>query len=156
MDIRKAEEQDIPQIMNLLMQSAEIQHELNPTLIKEDCSKYSENDILQLMQDETRSIFVAVQNETVYGYCICSINETFDDPFLVDHTSCCIEDLCVDENKRGTGIAKELYEYTYTYARNIGCSHLNLKVTASNTRAVKFYEKMNLKLESYVMETKIE
>lgn len=37
-----------------------------------------------------------------------------------------IDDLCVDETKRGTHIGKQLYEYVVAFAKEQGCYNLTL------------------------------
>ena len=62
-----------------------------------------------------------------------------------------IDDLCVEENLRGRGIASKLYEHTLQYARSIGCDAVTLNVWCGN-EALKFYEKCGMKPQKIGME----
>ena len=67
-----------------------------------------------------------------------------------------IDDLCVDENCRGTGVATALYRHVTGYARRIGCVFLSLNVWCGNDRAMAFYEKMGLTPRSILLEMPLE
>ena len=63
-----------------------------------------------------------------------------------------IDDLCVDEAARGMHIGKALYEYVVEYARAQGYYNVTLNVWADNVNAVKFYERIGLKIQKIGME----
>ena len=62
-----------------------------------------------------------------------------------------IDDLCVDEDCRGQGIGRKMYEYVRSYAKDTGCYHITLNVWEMNPRARKFYESIGMKpLKTYM------
>ena len=63
-----------------------------------------------------------------------------------------IDDLCVDEQARGQGIGKDLYEFVVQFARESGCYNLTLNVWAANPGAMRFYEKCGLVPQKIGME----
>ena len=71
---------------------------------------------------------------------------------LTDVKSLYIDDLCVDEEKRGLHIGKELYEYVLLYAREQRCYNVTLNVWSCNVSAMKFYEKCGLVPQKVHME----
>jgi len=66
------------------------------------------------------------------------------DNILTDIKTLYIDDLCVDQNYRGHGIGKKLYEYVVDYAGENGFYNVTLNVWADNTAALKFYESLDL------------
>ena len=63
-----------------------------------------------------------------------------------------IDDLCVDETKRGMHIGKTLYEAVLDFARKQGCYNVTLNVWSCNESAMKFYESCGLKPQKVGME----
>ena len=143
--IRPAEIKDIPDIMRLLYQVAKVHQKDRPDLFRADTSKYSENELTQILSDRERPIFVSENAEgQVEGYAFCIIKETKGDRLLHDMRTLYIDDLCVDEKARRRHIGRELYEHTLKYAKDIGCYNVTLNVWALNRSARKFYERMGL------------
>ena len=67
--IRRAENRDITQINNLLKQVCLVHHKGRPDLFKKGARKYSDDQLMQIIKDDNRPIFVAVDNnEVVLGY----------------------------------------------------------------------------------------
>ena len=71
---------------------------------------------------------------------------------MTDIKTLYIDDLCVDEVARGAHIGKALYEYVVNYAKKQGYYNVTLNVWADNINAVKFYEKIGLKVQKIGME----
>ena len=49
-----------------------------------------------------------------------------------------IDDLCVDENCRGSGVGKRIFEFVKDYAKKSGCYNLTLNVWECNPGARAF------------------
>ena len=156
MEIRLATKKEIPGMINLLQQVGEVHHQIRPDLFRGGAQKYSEADLEELLKDPSRPIFGAVEEGTLLGYCFCIIEEVTGNPVLCDTKTCYIDDLCVDENCRGRGIATKLYDQVCTYARSIGCSSVTLNVWCGNDSAMKFYESRGMKPRKIYMEASLE
>ena len=156
MEIRLATKNEIPGMINLLRQVGEVHHQIRPDLFRGGAQKYSEADLEQLLEDPSRPIFGAVEEGTLLGYCFCIIEEVKDNPVLRDTKTCYIDDLCVDENCRGRGIATKLYDHACSYARSIGCGSITLNVWCGNDNAMKFYESRGMKPRKIYMEASLE
>ena len=152
MEIRLATVNEIPGMIDLLQQVGEVHHQIRPDLFRCGAQKYSESDLAQLLQDETRPIFGAIEDGRLLGYCFCIIEEVKDDPVLCDTKSLYIDDLCVDEACRGQGIATKLYDHVSTYAKSIGCASVTLNVWCGNDNAMHFYESRGMKPRKIYME----
>lgn len=150
--IRKANKSDIKRIIELLHQVNMVHHVLRPDLFKPHTTKYHEQELEDLLNDESRPIFVFDDGE-VRGYAFCQISEVKDNKLLVDDKMLYIDDICVDENARGRHIGKTLYEYVRDYARSIGCHHITLNVWEGNDAAWSFYRNMGMQVQKTTMET---
>ena len=152
MEIRFADRRDIPGMIDLLQQVGEVHHQIRPDLFRSGAQKYDEAALEALLRDQTRPILAAVEGDTLLGYCFCILQTTEADSVLCDRKVLYIDDLCVDEHRRGTGVAKALYEKTLDYARSLGCQAVTLNVWCGNDRAMAFYEKCGLKPQKIGME----
>ena len=151
--IRKAENRDLPKIKDLLSQVLLVHHNGRPDIFKGGCRKYTDGEIVELISDPQTPIFVYDDGERgVLGYAFCIIKETRGDNILADMKTLYIDDLCVDEGERGTGVGKALYLHTLNFAREIGCYNVTLNVWECNPGAKRFYEKMGLLPQKTVME----
>lgn len=65
---------------------------------------------------------------------------------------CYIDCFAVSESCRRRGIGTELFNAVKAFGRENGCTYVQLGVCASNTDAVKFYEKMGLVPRTIQME----
>ena len=104
-------------------------------------------------ENEKMLIYVA-EEDMVLGYCFCVIEEAKGDN-LHPIKSLFIDDLCVDENVRSTGIGTSLYRYVVEEAKKLQCNRITLNVWCLNTSAMKFYEKMGLQPLKIVMEERL-
>ena len=153
MDIRLANNSDIPGMIELLKQVGEVHHRIRPDLFRSGAQKYSETDLAELLQDKTRPIFVGIEDGKMLGYCFCILEEVKDDPVLCDTKSLYIDDLCVDENIRGKHVGSRLYDHACGYAKSIGCRSVTLNVWCGNDSAMAFYQSRGMQPRKIYMET---
>lgn len=149
--IRKAEKKDIPSIIELLHQVDMVHHVIRPDLFKPNTTKYNEQELLNLLDNDTRPVFV-YDDGHVQGHAFCLITEVKDDKLLQDIKTLYIDDICVDEKARGKHIGKALYEYIRDYAQSIGCNNITLNVWEGNAPALNFYRNMGMKVQKTTME----
>ncbi len=151
--VRRAQKQDIPGILALLLQVDMVHHKGRPDLFKGPATKYDEDELETLMSDPQRPIFVYEDEEgRVLGHAFCIHKQVVDDPVLTDVKTLYIDDICVDEKGRGKGIGKSLYLYVKEYARENGFYNITLNVWNCNPGAMKFYEAMGLLPQKICME----
>lgn len=124
MNIRKAEEKDIPRIIELLGQVLQIHAEIRPDIFISDTTKYTVSELTELLKSEKNPIYVAVNEE----------------------------DVCVGKQVRGQHIGESIFEYVKQEAKKMGCYEVTLNVWTGNTSAEKFYEKMGMKTKKRQME----
>ena len=136
------------------MYKRQVHHNGRPDLFKAGGRKYTDEQLLALLADDTRPVFAAVDEAGhVLGYAFCILQQHPDDNILTDIKTLYIDDLCVDEEIRGQHIGRRLYEYVKRYAKETGCYNLTLNVWACNESAKKFYERCGLVPQKYGMET---
>lgn len=154
MEIRRAREKDMDRINDLLLQVCLVHHKGRPDLFKYGAKKYTDEQLLGIIQDDRRPIFVALdENQRVIGYAFCVFQQHIDDNILTDIKTLYIDDLCVDETLRGQHIGKQLYEAVLAFAKESGCYNVTLNVWSLNTSAMQFYQSCGLVPQKIGMET---
>ena len=152
MNIRRAVYSDMEGINSLLRQVLEVHHNGRPDLFKGGVKKYNDRQLKEILDDDSRPVFVAAENDNILGYAFCIIKQAVNDNILTDIKTLYIDDLCVDEKCRGMHIGKSIYEFVLDYAKRIGCYNVTLNVWALNEGAIKFYESCGLKPQKIGME----
>ncbi len=151
--IRRAATNDINGLQSLLRQVLEVHHNGRPDLFKGGCQKYTHEELEVLIADNSRPIFVCVnENDEVLGYAFCIFQQHLNDNILTDIKTLYIDDLCVDENKRGQHIGRKLYDFVLDFAKTEGCYNVTLNVWSLNESAMKFYEACGLVPQKIGME----
>ena len=152
-NIRRALEKDMENINKLLLQVCLVHHVGRPDLFKYGAKKYTDEELLEIINDDKRPILVAVdEDDSVCGYAFCIFKQAVDDNILTDIKTLYIDDLCVDEDIRGQHIGSRLYEAVVEFAKANGCYNVTLNVWSLNESAMKFYEKCGLKPQKVGME----
>lgn len=152
MNIRRATEKDLKGINNLLCQVLKVHSDGRPDIFKSGTKKYTDNELIEIINDDTKPIFVAVEEDKVLGYAFCVFQKHINNNILTDIKTLYIDDLCVDHKKRGMHIGKNLYDYVVAFAKEQGCYNITLNVWALNDGAIKFYEALGLKPQKIGME----
>lgn len=150
--IRRATTGDEKRVLELLIQVDNVHADIRPDLFIHDSTKYDEKSLREIFKDDTRPIFVYVNDEgELCGYAFCMMQE-IDGNNLVAHKSVYIDDICVDENHRREHVATALYEYVKDFAVKEGCYNITLNVWEGNDSARNFYEKCGMTVQKTVME----
>jgi len=153
MNIRRAKPEDMTGINKLLNQVLMVHHNGRPDLFKANVKKYTDEELAQIIADDSRPIFVEVDEaEEVLGYAFCVFQQHINNNILTDVKTLYIDDLCVDEEKRGMHIGRQLYDFVLAYAKSEGCYNVTLNVWSCNESAMKFYEKCGLVPQKIGME----
>ena len=153
MNIRRAEERDIPRMGDLLLQVCRVHREGRPDIFREGGRKYSDGELMELLKDGERPILVAEDEAgVVQGYAFCIVQRHEGEGAICDGTTLYLDDLCVDGNCRGRGVGKLLYGAVLDLARSLGCWNVTLNVWAKNPGAMKFYERCGLHVQKIGME----
>ena len=151
--VRRAGEKDIPRILELLIQVDMVHHTGRPDIFKGPATKYSAEELKEIVKDDKTPVFVCVDNnDSVLGHAFCIHKQVIGDSVLTDIKTLYIDDICVDEVCRGKSVGKTLYNYVINYAKEQGFYNVTLNVWTCNNGALKFYEAMGLKPQKIGME----
>ena len=156
--VRPLEAQDIPKVMDLLVQVNLVHYNGRPDIFKKDTKITAEDVEHNFVGSEMNPVFVCVGvddagNETVLGHAFCEIHENLGNSVLQAKRSLYIDDICVDEESRGQGIGRKLYEYVLSYAEKDGdFDNILLNVWAFNEAAYNFYTELGMKPQRIFME----
>lgn len=151
MNIRNAEQKDVPQIETLLYQVHKVHADQRPDLFVPGMKKYTTDELKAIIADEKRPIYVAEEEDMLLGYAFCILQQPTA-PSMVPVKTLYIDDLCVDENTRGKHVGSQLYQYVLSAAKDMGCYNATLNVWECNPTARKFYEKCGMSVLKTGME----
>lgn len=151
--VRRANKNDIPRILELLVQVDMVHHNGRPDIFKGPATKYNAAELEEIIADDETPVFVfADKNDKVLGHAFCIHKQELDNNVLTDIKTLYIDDICVDETARGKHVGKTLYESVIEYAKENGFYNVTLNVWSCNPGALKFYEAMGLKPQKIGME----
>ncbi|MDE6558678.1 MAG: GNAT family N-acetyltransferase [Muribaculaceae bacterium] len=157
MNIRRAEEKDIDDIMRLLLQVGDIHADGRPDIFIKGMTKYDEKDLLEILHNDATPVFVATDSDdTLLGYCFCIVQDHSGHVNLHPIKTLYIDDLCVDSEKRGLHVGKRLFEFVKDYARENGFYNVTLNVWSCNPGAKAFYKALGMTEMKSVMETLVQ
>lgn len=151
--VRRAENRDIPKLLELLVQVDMVHHSGRPDIFKGPATKYNAQELETIIACDKTPVFVCADGKgEVLGHAFCIHRQFTYDPVMTDIKTLYIDDICVNENARGRHVGKALYDYVINYAKKYGCYNVTLNVWSCNPSALKFYEKMGLVPQKIGME----
>ena len=151
--VRRAKIEDIPAILELLVQVDMVHHNGRPDLFKGPATKYNAEELKEIIANDKTPVFVCVNDEEkVLGHLFGMFIQRPDDSVLTEIKTLYIDDICVDENARGQGVGQTLYSFIKGFAKQQGCYNITLNVWCCNPNAMKFYENMGLVPQKIGME----
>ena len=146
MQIRRAEQKDIPALDHLLFQVNNVHADGRPDIFIHDRKKYTDDELSLLLQDEDRPVFVYEDADgSIPGYCFCIVEVTEGGGNLQPMKTLYIDDLCVDEACRGKHIGTKLYEFVKAWAMEQGFYRITLNVWELNGPAAAFYRHLGFR-----------
>ena len=152
MIVRRANDSDIPGILNLLFQVDMVHHNGRPDLFKGPATKYNAVELQKIIADDETPIFVCVEENTILGHAFCIHRQILNDSVMTDIRTLYIDDICVDEKARGKHVGRTLYEHVLAYAKESGFYNITLNVWSCNPGAIKFYEALGFQPQKIGME----
>lgn len=142
--VRAAKDSDLSGIRNLLFQVNQIHADGRPDLFKSGGIKYTDEELLSIFQDPRRPVLVALDREQVLGYAFCIFEETAETTSLRPVRTLYLDDLCINESRRGEGLGRRLYDEVIRLAEAAGCDRITLHAWNFNQKAFRFYEKLGM------------
>lgn len=152
MEIRDMESKDYPEIDRLMKELHELHVKGRPDLYTELEHPYSREEFEKIVSDPEIIAILAEEKSVVIGLCIGTLRKKSG---MVEMKTMYIEDLIVDRNFRGKGIASQLYEEMEERGRNTGAKRLDIMVWEFNSDAKRFYEKQGMRPQRYIYEKEL-
>ncbi len=129
-----------------------VHHKGRPDLFKLG-TKYTPLELEAILADESRPILVYTdEGDVTLGYAFCIYQQHKGSQLMTDVKTLYIDDLCVDEGRRGERIGTALYDAVVELARSTGCYNVTLNVWSCNPSAMAFYEARGLLPQKIGME----
>lgn len=153
MKVRKAMQKDCLRMLELLAEIGDFHYAGRPDIFRVDAGKYDLTELSKMVEDVTKPIFVSAdEKDEVLGYAMCQIKENAAHPVLAPYKVLYLDDLCVDEKARKTGIGDQLLETVKDFGREMGCSRIELNVWEFPGSAQTFYEREGFTTQRRFME----
>ncbi len=149
--IRKANQNDLQKINKLLYEVQKVHSDARPDLFRAGTKKYTDEQLKSILENARTPVFVFEKGEEILGYAFCIFKQELSNTLMPVKTLY-IDDLCVDECARGEHVGTELYHFVLDYARKSDCYNVTLNVWADNTKAVKFYQAIGMRVQKIGME----
>ncbi|KMT23130.1 GNAT family N-acetyltransferase [Clostridium cylindrosporum] len=140
--ITKANKNNLPKIMDVLKDTI---ISMNTEGLYQWNENYPNEEII-LNDMEKEELFVKVEDETIKGFIV--LNEHDDKGYenldwkYEKEKSLIIHRLCVSPKYQGNGVAKEIMDFTNTFAASKGYKAIRLDTAVENKKAIRFYEKL--------------
>ena len=153
-NIRQANQSDIPSIMNLLHQVNDVHADGRPDLFIHGHTKYDVENLKYIIANNITPIFVGIDSEgQLVGYCFCIVEDHSGSSNMAPVKTLYIDDLCVDQAQRGKHVGRTIFEAVKVYAKDHGFYNITLNVWCCNPGAMKFYESLGMTPLKISMET---
>jgi GNAT superfamily N-acetyltransferase len=131
--IKKAAEENIPQIIALMREFAEYENLLEYVEVTEERLK-----VALFGEAKVADAVVAFEDETPVGYAVFYPNfATFR-----GQRGLYLEDIFIKQEMRGKGVGEMILKYLAKAAKERGFERIDFQVLEWNTPAIKFYEKL--------------
>ncbi len=117
---------------------------------------FDEEYFESLSNDQNSILLVAENDDEITGICIATIKEVEDSPVQNARKYIFIEDICVDEKVRKSGIGRILYNAVVDIAKALKAESIELTVFGFNQTAINFYEGLGMNIMNIRYEHKID
>ncbi len=151
--VRTADINDLERLTELFVELHRHHVEIKPETFIMPEREWFSGRISEILADKEQTVLV-YDNGGIKAYAVVKIldvNSEEKRPRRVCYVDC----FAVSENCRRMGIGAELLGAVKAFGRENGCTSVQLGVSACNTDAVKFYEKMGLVPRTIQMEERL-
>lgn len=124
-------------------------------IFRSEGAKYGEADIIKMLDEDNKYVFVVQNNGTLCGYAICNAVIKKDHPVLKDRKVFYLDDLYLLPSCRGKGTGRAFMDFLTDFAQKQGFEYFELNVWEFDGSASSFYEKCGLTTQRRIMEKKL-
>ena len=150
--IREMRKEDFFEVDRLMAQVHKLHVNGRPDLYVDVDHIYSEEQYYEMVENDDMITVLAEEEGSVVGICMVSMRSR---TCMIKRRTAYMEDLCVDESYRGKGIGTDLFVFAKKKVKEMGAERLDLMVWEFNESAKKFYEKMGMKTQRYILEEQL-
>ncbi len=140
MSTRFATESDLPRVNALRKQVNDLHVKGKPDVFKSGFSQELQDHIHTVFRDPQQWIAVCERDGSICGFAVLHRINKPENPFMKERDYLDIDEFCVDEAYRRTGVGTELMAFVSTWARENGFSKIELNMWEFNRDALQFYE----------------
>jgi len=152
-EIRRAVIDDVIKIMPLLSSVAQLHGDNRKDIFRNPTLHYSESEIKSFVENGKLNVFVSTsETNEITGVLLCKIKVEHNHNVLLDSKTLWVEDTCVSESYRKKGYGKMLVDFAKKFAKDNGCSRIELNVWAFNKEAYDFWANQGMKEQRHTME----
>ena len=149
MNIREAIDEDIDNgLFTLFVEGFNLHHDNRSDIFPDLDDEEKKCDFDKMFNDENKKIIVVEDDNKVVGYIEFQIKDKKTKSLWID-------ELFVDSNYRFKGYGRKLMEYAYLFAKNNGCSRVELNCWKFNDGANDFYNKLGYLEQRIVYEKNV-
>lgn len=152
--IRIADINDRERLTDLFIELHRHHVEIKPEMFRMPERKWFSERIAEILNDGGQTVLVHESGDMLDGYAVVKIMDVNTEE-KIPRRMCYIDCFAVAEDCRRTGVGTELFKAVKVFGKERGCTSVQLGVSACNTGAGSFYEKMGLAPRTIQMEMKI-
>jgi len=155
MPVRFAEEHELGHVNELRKQVNDLHVAGKPEIFKPGFPKELADHIYTIWNDPDQRIVVNERNGAICGFALLHHIRRPETPFMFERDYLDVDEFCVDEACRRTGVATELIGFIRTYAKAEGFDRVELNMWEFNRDALAFYEAVGFTTYRRYMEMKL-
>ena len=152
MAVRFAKESELDRVNALRKQVNDLHGAGRPDIFKPGFSKELQDHIRTIWNDPRQRIVVDERDGVLCGFAVLNHITRPENPFMRVRDYLDIDEFCVDETYRRTGVGTELIDFVRTYAKESGFDRIELNMWEFNRDALLFYESVGFQTYRRYME----
>lgn len=138
--IRRAKEEDFFAITKLYRELYNLHHKIHSRVFKPTPQfPLSRGSFLNILEDEYEYMIVAEKEGLIVGFVNASIEKDDCDRTFEAYHRVSIDDICVNQKERRSGIGRKLMQSVEIWAREKGINELTVITYNLNDIAIQFY-----------------
>lgn len=150
--LRMAVPEDIPALLDILVQVGRVHAEGRPDLFCEGACKYTAEELSDILKDADRPILLACRGEQVLASAYLQLQRREQTHVVRARKSVYVDDFCVRADARGSHVGTFLMQQVIAFAKQRGADEVTLNVYEFNRSAICFYESLGMTTCSRHME----
>lgn len=155
MDVRFAKETELERVNELRKQVNDLHVAGRPDIFKPGFSEELANHVYTIFSDPEQKIVICERDGVLCGFAVLHHIHKPENPFMYERDFLDIDEFCVDEAYRRTGVATELIAFIRSHAKTQGYDRIELNMWEFNSGALAFYEAVGFTTYRRYMEMRI-